>query len=48
MQSGIAEGTLDEIIFGSLNKKTRDMTSILNNAEVCMEAEGHNPEGRSH
>merc|ERR1712080_702920 len=40
----IAEGTLDEVIFASLNKKTRDTTSILNGAETSIKAEKHNAE----
>merc|ERR1712070_924393 len=41
----IAEGTLDEVIFGSLNKKSKDTTSILNGAEACMQAVTQDLEG---
>merc|ERR1711967_192553 len=41
----IAEGTLDEVIFGSLNKKSKDTTSILNGAEVCLQASAQHPSG---
>lgn len=39
----IAENTLDDVMFKSLNKKQRDTTKILNGAEVCLEARNHTP-----
>merc|ERR1712224_183124 len=35
----IAEGSLDEKLFFSLNKKSKDTTGILDGKERCMEAE---------
>jgi len=35
----IAEGTLDEVMYNSLNKKSRETTAVLKGAETCMQAQ---------